>query len=1045
MAAFATHPQLSPTMTSKIHPYLTDRSHKAHIWELAWAPTSPLLASCSGDQTVRVWDSRNPDQPRILDQHRASVASLSWASDSQRLGAICRAGEVLIWDLHREESRRLVDLGLDRQAKSLTRIAWRPGSESIAVTPGNNRVLFVDVTSGDTIAEMNLGQQRIRCIAWSPSGSLLAAGTDEHRIYIWDGEAKHITAVLVGHFGSVLGLGWSPDDQTLASASEDETIRVWNTGSNRLQAILEGHTNAVYSAAFSPRCSLMGSRSLDGTIRLWRLGGWQSVAAIEETPYLAIDGLSFCATDPLLATKSVSDHAIRIWRLDEAALVEDELEAGSRQYVNARVALTGDTGVGKSGLALVLTGKEFRATESTHARRVWTLDSGEYEDGNCLETRETLLWDLAGQPGYRLIHQLYLHELAVAVVVFDSRSEADPFAGVRHWNTALTQAAQFITNGITPRKLLVSARNDRGGIAASRARVDRLVVELGFDGYYETSAKEGRGIGELRDAIRHCIDWSAQPRVSSNTLFQAIKQFLFQARESGNVLATDDELLQNFIASSHFEQGDWVDPPYAEFATCVRLVEARGLIRRLSFGDFVLLQPELLDAYASAMIDAARAEPDGFGSIREDHARTGDFFVPSDVRVSNPEAERLLCLATVESLTKYDLALRQESQLGTFLVFPSQFTRDWEESPEPAGEITRFQFTGPVSAVYATLAVRLAQSGRFRKREMWKNACTFVSDGKTGIFGIFLRSSDEGMGSLSIFAEQIETQEALSLLDLFQSFVATHLHRHAVPGSVEYHQVVNCKDCGERISATAVEARIARGLDWVTCPACDTRLQLHDTAPTRSRLLLEHVAVMDDAANAGRDRAVAVSVVEGKTYTRDFDVFLSYRSFHRQEVKNYERKLIERGILPWMDVSQIRPGTAWQSALESGIMRCKAAAVFIGRVPLSQEQRANIEDVKNRTKGLPGRKLIARMQEAFELENTALGPWQDVEVKAVLKTFVEQGLPVIPVILPDVKVEPQLPLFLQGMQVIDTRKKGVDHVEQLIWGVTGNQPSISVL
>jgi hypothetical protein len=40
----------------------------------------------------------------------------------------------------------------------------------------------------------------------------------------------------------------------------------------------------------------------------------------------------------------------------------------------------------------------------------------------------------------------------------------------------------------------------------------------------------------------------------------------------------------------------------AQFETCVGRVESRGLIRRLSFGNLVLLQPELLGAYASAIM-----------------------------------------------------------------------------------------------------------------------------------------------------------------------------------------------------------------------------------------------------------------------------------------------------------------------------------------------------------------------------------------------------------------------------------------------------------
>src|SRR4030095_954009 len=119
-----------------------------------------------------------------------------------------------------------------------------------------------------------------------------------------------------------------------------------------------------------------------------------------------------------------------------------------------------DTGVGKSGLSLVLNDRPFSATESTPGRRVWAFDSKEVTIAPDLkQTRETLLWDLAGQPGYRVIHQFHLNEVAVALVVFDARSETDPFAGVAYWARALDEA----TRGFPLVKFLVAARVDRGG------------------------------------------------------------------------------------------------------------------------------------------------------------------------------------------------------------------------------------------------------------------------------------------------------------------------------------------------------------------------------------------------------------------------------------------------------------------------------------------------------------------------------------------------------------------------------------------------------
>ena len=138
------------------------------------------------------------------------------------------------------------------------------------------------------------------------------------------------------------------------------------------------------------------------------------------------DGVAFAPTSPLLATIGEEGLAIHIWRLDYDILLGAGPPADTRRYTNAKVVLVGDTSVGKSGLGLVLSGQEYVPTDSTHGRNVWTFDSQEAALPDAREeTRETLLWDLAGQPGYRMIHQLHLNGVAVALVVFDARSETE--------------------------------------------------------------------------------------------------------------------------------------------------------------------------------------------------------------------------------------------------------------------------------------------------------------------------------------------------------------------------------------------------------------------------------------------------------------------------------------------------------------------------------------------------------------------------------------------------------------------------------------------
>src|SRR5690606_14091996 len=145
------------------------------------------------------------------------------------------------------------------------------------------------------------------------------------------------------------------------------------------------------------------------------------------------------------------------------------------RYTNAKVVLLGDSTVGKTTLAHVLRGKSFEQLRneptigSTHARQVLPFHREEFVTGDGVsETREILLWDMAGQPGYRLIHQLHLNEVALALMVFSVANDNDPFTGVRYCDRALRQAqrlrAQRLGNGKSPtlKSFLVVARIDAG-------------------------------------------------------------------------------------------------------------------------------------------------------------------------------------------------------------------------------------------------------------------------------------------------------------------------------------------------------------------------------------------------------------------------------------------------------------------------------------------------------------------------------------------------------------------------------------------------------
>jgi class 3 adenylate cyclase len=811
------------------------------------------LAGGGLDGTVALWDAVAGKLLRTFqwrrstfEWQRSEVTSVAFDPAGGKLASGSANGAVNLWDTVSGELLR----AFPGQGGNVASVAFHPTGRMLASGGDDGTVNLWDTTDGKLLRTFRGPRGEVVSVIFDPTGRILARGSTDGTVILWDTISGTVPRLFERYRSPVSSVGFEPTGRMLAIGSLDNTVKLWDVPNSKLRRILEGHRGSVVALSFHPCMPLFATMSWDDTIRIWSSDTWDVVAVIQRHARYRFRGLAFHPSLPLLAAVGARLH---LYELDlDVLLGEGGHSEISRtvHYVNAKVVLVGDTGVGKTGLSLVLSRRPFAATDSTAGRQVWTLDTSEDAlPSERRRTRETLLWDLAGQPGYRIIHQLHLSEVAVALVVFDARSETDPLAGVVHWERALRVARQRQGDQAVPlTKILVSARADRGGVPVSKERLDALIKELDFDGYYATSAKEGWEVDDLRDAIERGIPWDELPTVTSSALFATIKSFLLEVKKAGRLLAPAGQLFDEF-ALHHPEATAEENDLSADFDVCVGRLENRDLIRRLSFGDYVLLQSELLDAYASALVIAAKDEPDGLGSIAEERALTGHFHVPEDHRISDPKQEQLLLHATVEELVRYDLALRESAADGRYLVFPSQFNRDYEEAPEPPGKAVAVAFEGPTQSIYATLAVRLGHSQLFEtaRTEMWRNAVIFTARAG-GKGGIYLQEFGEGRGRLLLFFDRATEETRFH----FEEYVVAHVSRRALEGTVQIIRLFVCGNCGTPVPDPYVEILRAQGKDFFSCP-CGGSVVIVDPKETLARRYPSEVGSMDLAADRQRD------------------------------------------------------------------------------------------------------------------------------------------------------------------------------------------------
>jgi small GTP-binding protein len=715
----------------------------------------------------------------------------------------------------------------------------------------------------------------------------------------------------------------------------------------------------------------------------------------------------------LTVAKGDAGEVIRVWHVAFAQLGESQLAQDSISYRNAKVVMVGDTGVGKSGLGMVLAGEKFQPTDSTHGRRVWSFEPTDVSVGpGHRQRREIVLWDLAGQPGYRLVHKLNIDQATVALVLVDARSETDPLGVAEYWARGIAQTHSAVP--IT--KFLVVARIDRGGLAVSAEELECFARQHDFAGVFQTSAKTGEGVLKLAEAIRGAIRWEELEEVGSNQLFVSIRQFLQKQKALGDKALVErvDDLFKRCAESSDQRLRKATLP---DFRTCVGRLEAAGFVEILKFrafkagedeAEFVLLQSEYIDAYASALLLAARKDdPRGLGHLLESDVVAGNLGLPEEERIAHREHERRVLAVAVERLLAHEIALRERIEEGgpedgDYLVFPSEYTR---QAPYPRRNAPgiAFDFEGATRSIFTTLVVRLAHHREFTKTEFFRDAaCYEAKAGGRCAVVLDERQRAPGQGSMSVY---FEDNPSLNEQHAFLRFVRRHLEAQAKPGSIEAHRLHFCRACGYAWEEALIEKRLRLGKADIVCPNCDERTPLFDLMMVEEDKACEGARQMDADADAMRRKELAAAAIEGKTRLGEYDVFLSYNTKDRAQVVILADGLRSIGIRPWLDVWDLVPGRPWQKGLHRAITRVKSAVVCVGV--------------------------------------SGIGPWQDHEVAAFIRKFVKRDSAVIPALLPGARKQPKLPIFLESFRWVDLRDFRPDNTRplaNLVAGILGRRP-----
>ena len=152
--------------------------HKYPVFCIAFSPDGKTLASGSGDNTLRLWNTATGRE----------IATCAGRPDAP------------------------------------TSIVFSPDGRTLATGNFAHAIKLWSVAAAKQTTTLNGHGDSVESIAFSPDGKLLASGSDDATIKLWDMATGKEARTLKGHASCVKSVAFTPDGKASASGSFDKTI-----------------------------------------------------------------------------------------------------------------------------------------------------------------------------------------------------------------------------------------------------------------------------------------------------------------------------------------------------------------------------------------------------------------------------------------------------------------------------------------------------------------------------------------------------------------------------------------------------------------------------------------------------------------------------------------------------------------------------------------------------------------------------------------------------------------------------------------------------
>ncbi|XP_037701210.1 apoptotic protease-activating factor 1 isoform X2 [Choloepus didactylus] len=289
--------------------------HTNSVNHCRFSPDDNLLASCSADGTLKLWNVRSANERKSInvkqfflnseepqEDMELIVECCSWSSDGDRI-MVAAKNKVFLFDIHTSgllaeiytghhstvqycdfsPHNHLAVVALSQycvelwETKKVCKNSAIVLKQEVDVVFQENEVMILAVDNIRRLQLINgktgqidyLTEAQVSCCCLSPHLQYIAFGDEDGAIEILELLNSRIFRSRIGHKKAVRHIQFTADGKTLISSSDDSAIQVWNWQSEEY-VFLQAHQETVKDFRLLKNSRLL-SWSFDGTVKVWNI------------------------------------------------------------------------------------------------------------------------------------------------------------------------------------------------------------------------------------------------------------------------------------------------------------------------------------------------------------------------------------------------------------------------------------------------------------------------------------------------------------------------------------------------------------------------------------------------------------------------------------------------------------------------------------------------------------------------------------------------------------------------------------------------------